>query len=155
MNIDFLGMAIEIATLAHGGKYDLAEKPYILHPLRVMFQFSDPEEMIVAVLHDVIEDSEWTVDGLRRMCFSQTVTDALECLTHVKDENYTDYIQRVSTNTLAIKVKCADLKDNMDMSRLPIIRPSDIERLKKYRIALEFLEQKRSNLQVFPPSSDK
>ena len=128
-----LKRAIEIATEAHKGQLDKSGKDYIGHPLRVMEMGKTEEEKIVGVLHDVIEDTEWTFDKLAEEGFSQEVLSALKCVTKLSEnENYDDFIDRVKKNPLAVAVKINDLTDNMDIRRLPYLSDKDIKRLKKY-----------------------
>jgi hypothetical protein len=130
-----LEKAIKIALTAHQGQKDKAGAPYILHPLRLMQQMQDENERITAVLHDVTEDSRYTIESLRKEGFSKKVIAALECLTKDDGEPYESYIDRVKLNPLAKKVKLADLKDNLNITRLSHINEVDIERLKKYHFA--------------------
>jgi (p)ppGpp synthase/HD superfamily hydrolase len=128
-----LERAIEIATEAHKGQYDKAGNDYIGHPLRVMDIGRTEEEKIVGVLHDVVEDTEWTFAQLAAEGFSQEVIDALQCVTKLSEnENYDDFIERVKKNPLATAVKINDLSDNMDIRRLPYLSDKDVKRLKKY-----------------------
>jgi len=134
-----LGKAISIAAQAHEGQLDKAGAPYILHPLRVMLKMTTEDEMIVAVLHDVIEDSDLTIERLRQEGFDGEVLAALECLTKRGGEEYWEYIARVRMNPLAIKVKIADLEDNLEVARLNEVTTADEERIEKYRQALQML----------------
>ena len=128
-----LQRAIEIATLAHQGQFDKAGNDYIGHPLRVMEMGKTEDERIVGVLHDVVEDTDWTFEALQAEGFSQEVIDALRCVTKVSEnENYDDFIERVRKNPLAVAVKINDLTDNMDIRRLPYLSDKDVKRLKKY-----------------------
>ena len=128
-----LKRAIEIATEAHKGQYDKAGKDYIGHPLRVMEMGKTEEEKIVGVLHDVIEDTDWTFEKLAEEGFSDEVIAALRCVTKISEnENYDDFIDRVKKNPLAVAVKINDLTDNMDIRRLPYLSDKDVKRLKKY-----------------------
>ena len=128
-----LERAIQIATEAHKGQFDKSGKDYIGHPLRVMEMGKTEEEKIVGVLHDVIEDTEWTFDKLAEEGFSQEVISALRCVTKLSEnENYDDFIDRVKKNPLAVAVKINDLTDNMDIRRLPYLSDKDVKRLKKY-----------------------
>ncbi len=128
-----LHRAIEIATEAHRGQLDKSGKDYIGHPLRVMEMGKTEEEKIVGVLHDVVEDTEWTFEGLAAEGFSEEVIVALRCVTKTSEnENYDDFIERVKKNPLAVAVKINDLTDNMDIRRLPYLNDKDIKRLKKY-----------------------
>ena len=128
-----LQRAIEIATEAHKGQFDKSGKDYIGHPLRVMEMGKTEEEKIVGVLHDVIEDTDWTFETLAEEGFSKEVIDALRCVTKLSEnENYYDFIERIKKNPLAVAVKINDLSDNMDIRRLPYLSDKDVKRLKKY-----------------------
>ena len=128
-----LERAIEIATEAHRGQLDKAGNDYIDHPLRVMAAGKSTDEKIVGVLHDVVEDSDWTFERLAAEGFSDEVIEALKCVTKLSDsEPYDKFIARVKTNPLAVAVKLNDLSDNMDIRRLPYLSDKDVKRLKKY-----------------------
>lgn len=127
--------AIRIAVNAHAGQTDKAGAPYILHPLRIMMKMRDEPAMIVAVLHDVVEDSGCTLDTLRREGFSADIVAAIDHLTRRKAETYEDVISRVRQNRLAVTVKLADLEDNMNTDRLPQPTEQDRARLARYRDA--------------------
>ena len=128
-----LQRAIEIATEAHKGQFDKSGKDYIGHPLRVMEMGKTEEEKIVGMLHDVVEDTQWTFEMLEAEGFSPTIIAALKCVTKVSEnENYDDFIERVKKNPLAVAVKINDLSDNMDIRRLPYLSDKDVKRLKKY-----------------------
>jgi (p)ppGpp synthase/HD superfamily hydrolase len=134
--------ALLIAAKAHEGQKDKQGQPYILHPLRAMMSVEGAEAQIVAVLHDVIEDTSVTADDLRKAGFSEKVVAAVLCVTHPKDEPYTDYVVRCKGNDIARQVKLADLKDNARLDRM-IFRPqrveSDMARLCKYVLSYKFL----------------
>lgn len=138
-----LERAIEIAAAAHAGQTDKAGAPYISHPLRVALGFiraGDEERAIIAVLHDVIEDSDLTAGDLRREGFSQAIVDAVEALTRPDGEPYRDFILRAAANELARPVKIADLKDNLNRTRLAMLPADKREKLlAKYEGALEAL----------------
>ena len=128
-----LDRAKAIATSAHEGQVDKAGKPYIDHPMRVMNMGKTVEEKIAGVLHDVVEDSEWTFEMLEKEGIPKDVMDALRCVTKLsEDEDYDHFIERVKTNPLAVKVKLNDLKDNMDITRLGEVTEKDLARLNKY-----------------------
>ena len=127
-----LERAIEIAVAAHKGQLDKAGKEYIEHPMRVMAAGSSTDEKIVGVLHDVVEDSEWTFEQLAAEGFAPKIIEALRCLTKLEGESYDKFIARVKCNALATAVKLNDLTDNMDIRRLPYLSDKDVKRLKKY-----------------------
>ena len=135
-----LDKAIAIAAEAHAGQVDKVGAPYILHPLRLMLRFEREEERMVAVLHDVVEDSVVTLADLRTAGFASAVIDALDCLTHRAELSYTDYVEQLSDNPLARRVKLADLEDNMDMRRLEVLTPKTLARLERYHNAWIFLK---------------
>jgi (p)ppGpp synthase/HD superfamily hydrolase len=130
-----LGKAIHIAARAHEVQTDKGGQPYILHPLRVMNSVEGENEKICAVLHDVIEDTDITLEYLKREGFSDEVCEALDSLTKHKDEDYEDFISRVLLNRTACIVKLADLADNMDMSRITNPGDDDFARQLKYEKA--------------------
>ena len=136
-----LERAIKIATTAHTGQVDKAGEPYILHPLRVMLSVSTPDERIVAVLHDVTEDSQITSKDLLADGFSTRIVEAVVALSKSRDESYDQYIEGVALNPLARTVKLADLEDNSDLSRIPNPTERDYERLEKYRRTRKYIEK--------------
>jgi (p)ppGpp synthase/HD superfamily hydrolase len=127
---------IAFALAAHKGQKDKYSRPYILHPLHLMSQMDTEEEMMTAVLHDVIEDTGHTLAELREMGLPEAVVRAVSLLTHDKESTpYDDYVRRLKSDPLALKVKLADLRHNMDIRRLRQVEPKDAERLEKYRRA--------------------
>ena len=131
-----LERAIQIATEAQRGQVDKAGNDYILHPLRVMELGNSLEEKIVGILHDVVEDTDWTFERLADEGFSPIVLDALRCVTKLSEnEPYDHFISRVQANPLAISVKLNDLSDNMDIRRLKTLTEKDFIRLQKYHKA--------------------
>ena len=135
-----LQRAIEIATEAHKGQVDKSGKDYIGHSLRVMEMGKTEEEKIVGVLHDVIEDTDWTFEKLAEEGFSDEVIAALKCVTKTSEnEDYDDFIDRVKKNPLAVAVKLNDLSDNMDIRRLPYLSDEDVKRLMNYLKAYKML----------------
>jgi (p)ppGpp synthase/HD superfamily hydrolase len=127
--------AIIFATEAHRGQVDRAGRPYILHPLRLMCHLQSDTERMIAVLHDVIEDSDYTLDDLRKMGYEEEIVEAVDCLTRRDDETYHEFIQRIKPNRLARRVKLADLMDNMDIRRAGLLQEKDLERLQRYQNA--------------------
>ena len=139
MNV--LDAAIALACRVHAGQVDKSGKPYILHPLRLMLQFEDMDSQLAAVLHDVIEDGNISLDELRGIGLSETVVEAVGCLTKRPGETYEGYIERIGEVELARRVKLRDLRDNMDTTRLAALSPADLERLAKYHRALQRLSE--------------
>jgi (p)ppGpp synthase/HD superfamily hydrolase len=138
--MDLLELAIEIAVDGHKGQKDKYGNPYILHPLRVMFALRSNEEKIAGVLHDVVEDTNYTFEDLRKAGFSDDILETLDCVTIRKSETYDKFIKRVMTNRIAIKVKIVDLEDNMDVRRIKVLTVKDLERLNKYLHNYEILQ---------------
>ena len=136
-----LDRAIAIAAEAHTDQKDKTGISYILHPIRLMIQMDSEEAMIAAVLHDVVEDSVWTLDDLRREGFSDEVLNAVDCLTHREGEgeDYWDYIKRAGSDPIALKVKLADLFDNLNPNRLDKVTEEDEKRFERYRKAQKML----------------
>jgi len=138
-NMSNLEKAIIIATTAHQEQVDKAGEPYILHPLRVMLALQTEAERITAVLHDVIEDTHYTIQDLREEGFPEKVLEALELVTKKENEDYDTFIKRLSGNEIARKVKIADLNDNMNISRIKNPSEKDFARIEKYKKALKEL----------------
>jgi (p)ppGpp synthase/HD superfamily hydrolase len=136
-----LTRAIVIAAEAHKGDVDKAGEMYLLHPLRVMMRMATEEERITAVLHDLLEDTDWEPEDLRREGFSEEVIQALDHLTRREGEVYHLYVKRAARNPLARVVKRMDLEDNMDLSRIAHPTEKDLARVEKYRQALGILEK--------------
>ena len=134
----FQELALQIAQKAHAGQVDKAGKDYILHPMTVASYMDTDTEKTIAYLHDVLEDTDVTVDALRKI-FPNEIVDTLITLTHRKDESYFEYIQRVSTSKLAKKVKVADLLHNLDITRIKEPTKQDYERLEKYKKSILYL----------------
>lgn len=131
-----------IATNAHAGQKDKAGAPYLLHVIRVMMSVESMDEKIVALLHDVVEDSEMTLAGLAKEGFPKKILQAVELLTKTESKPYKDYVEEIKQNELARVVKLADLKDNMNISRLKALTENDKLRIKKYRAAFKILNTK-------------
>lgn len=140
-----LEKAIILAAKAHMGQLDKGGNPYILHPVRVMLGCKSLDEKIVAVLHDTLENSPLTAEELIKEGFSETIVDAVVCLTRESGGDYMEYIQRVAKNPLATAVKLSDLADNMDLKRLPGLTPRDFQRLERYLRAQIILETAQKN----------
>lgn len=137
-----LKKAFQIAKAAHRGQRDKGGVEYIDHPIHVASQvYPDESAMIVAFLHDTIEDTDFTFDSLTDL-LTATELEALKLLTHDKNVQYMDYVHEISKNPLATKVKIADLRHNMDLARIPKPTGRDLKRLDKYKKAYEILVQR-------------
>ncbi len=133
---DLLQRAITIAEQQHAGQVDKAGRPYIEHPKRVMAAVSNDAERIVAILHDVIEDSDVTLDQLAAEGFPAYILDALDSVTRKEGETYEAFVARAATNAIGRRVKYADLQDNADLTRIPAPTVADLARTEKYQRAM-------------------
>ena len=130
-----ISKANKIIQGAFKDKFDKGGEPYIYHLNRVARKFEGTNNIVVSLLHDLLEDCpEWNEEKLK-LEFPSKIVDAVVCLTKVKGESYLDYLNRVKSNEIALKVKISDLEDNMDIKRLKILTDKDCERLKKYHKA--------------------
>lgn len=143
-----LGKAILIATQAHNGQFDRGGNPYILHPYRVMSRLVGEclEIQQAAILHDVVEDSDITIEDLRKEGFSERVLHTLSLLTKVDGQDYDEYIQAICECYDAIVVKMEDIKDNSDITRLKGLTEKDFKRMEKYQRSFVLL---KSELEKF------
>lgn len=137
-----LERAIELAVTAHRGQKDRSGRPYILHPLWLMQQFEDARAMIVAVLHDTVEDSSLTLQDLKSEGFSEEIVEAIDALTRRKDETYEQFILRLKPQPLALRIKLADIEHNLDVRRLSQLNKDDLKRVDKYHKAWCVLRDK-------------
>lgn len=138
INTKLTRKAMIIAYNAHINQVDKAGVPYIYHPIHLAEQMDSEIECIVALLHDVVEDTGVNFTDLERD-FSHEVIEALKLLTHDKKIDYLDYVRNLKDNKLARKVKIVDINHNMDETRLDKITEKDVKRRKKYQKALEIL----------------
>lgn len=150
-----LERAIAIAAEAHAGQEDKAHQPYILHPLRVMLRVRSAEERIVAVLHDVVEDTPWTLEQLAAEGFSPAVIAGLDAVTRRDGEDYLPFVERAATDPIGRVVKRADLMDNLDVGRITSPTERDLARLERYRAALRLLEESQSAGTQSSPQFDR
>jgi len=130
-----LPKAIAIAAAGHHWQKRKDGSPYILHPLRVACALKTEAEQVVAVLHDIVEDSHWTIADLRREGFPEEILQALDCMTEREGESYDDFLTRAASNPISRRVKLADLEDNMNVRDLPQVTQKDAQRLTKYIMA--------------------
>ena len=134
-----------ICKSAHAGQVDRGGADYYLHPFAVAEMCKTEEEKIVALLHDVVEDTAVTLEDLTGFGFSPEIIEAIDALTHAPNEDYCDYIARVKKNKLAAVVKINDLIHNSDLSRLKAITPKDLARKEKYKRCIEILRAEQSS----------
>ena len=133
--------ALKLCFEAHKEQVDKSGMPYVFHPFHLAEQMNDETTTIVALLHDVVEDTDYTIENLIDMGFSKQVTDALALLTHDISVPYMDYVAQIKNNPIAKVVKLADLRHNSDSSRLDKITEKTIAREEKYKKAIAFLEE--------------
>ncbi len=133
--------ALLIAALAHAGQKDKAGQPYILHPLRMMLKLDDEPARMVALLHDVLEDTSITLDALREAGFAEDILQAVQVLTRQPGESRMEAARRAAEQPLTLRVKLADNADNLDPGRIAEPTVADQERLKEYRRIRRFLLQ--------------
>lgn len=132
-------LALRIAIRVHEGQKDKSEREYVMHPIRVAEKCKDPRAKIVALLHDTIEDTDVTAEYLRSEGFPEDVIRAVLSVTKQEEDNYKDFVCRAAENVIGREVKIADLEDNMDIRRLKTISDDDVERLRKYLGAWQYL----------------
>lgn len=132
--------ALKLCFEAHKDQIDKSGMPYVFHPFHLAEQMTDEATVAVALLHDVIEDTDYTVDDLRKLGFSEQVLEAITLMTHDPAVPYMDYVANIKQNPIARAVKLADLRHNSDMSRLDTVTPYDEVRAQKYQKAIELLE---------------
>jgi (p)ppGpp synthase/HD superfamily hydrolase len=133
--------AIALAARLHrGARYPSPEaEPYVFHALRVMLQFADPVDQTAAVLHDVVEDTEITLDNLRDAAYRPEVVDAIDALTHHSHDSYEQYIDSVAHNPVARRVKIVDLEENLANNRRSPLARGNVDRIRRYEAALDRL----------------
>ena len=139
VNTELTRKAMKIAYNAHINQVDKSSVPYIYHPIHLAEQMDTETECIVALLHDVVEDTDVTFEQLEQD-FPEEVIEELKLLTHDKNTDYMEYVKKLKVNPIAKKVKIADIKHNSDETRLEKITVKDIARINKYKKALEILE---------------
>ena len=131
--------AMKLCFEAHKDQVDKSGMPYVFHPFHVAEQMKDEATTIVALLHDVVEDTDYTLADIAAMGFGQDIVDALALMTHDKNVPYLDYVAKIKDNPIARKVKLADLTHNSDPTRLDVIDNKVKERLNKYKKAIRIL----------------
>ena len=134
-------LALKLCFDAHKDQTDKSNMPYVFHPFHLAEKMDNEKTTIVALLHDVIEDTEYTVDDLRNMGFDDDVLTAITLMTHQPDIPYMEYIASIKKNEIARTVKLADLHHNSDLTRLETITEKDQRRAEKYFEAIKLLEE--------------
>lgn len=133
--------ALRLSFDAHKDQADKSGIPYVYHPFHLAEQMESEETVTVALLHDVVEDTDYTIEDIIAMGFPKPVTDALALMTHDKTIPYMDYVAKIKTNPIAKAVKLADLRHNSDTSRLEYVDEKVLRRIRKYHDAIELLEE--------------
>ncbi len=133
--------AMKLCFEAHKDQTDKSGIPYVFHPFHLAEQMETEETTVVALLHDVVEDTDYTLEDLAGMGFGESVMEALALLTHDDAVDYMDYVRAIKANPIATAVKLADLRHNSDLSRMDEVTEKVLERREKYLKAMAFLEE--------------
>ncbi|MNY89892.1 Guanosine-3',5'-bis(diphosphate) 3'-pyrophosphohydrolase [compost metagenome] len=144
-----LEKAIALAATQHAGQLDKGGQPYILHPLRLMLQFSNPTLQIIAMLHDILEDTSTTAEDLEALGFSAEIIQAIQALTKQTGESRLEAAKRTTLNPLATQVKYVDVLDNMNLTRINNPTARDFARFEEYKVVLEILKQAKKSVKPF------
>ena len=134
--------ALKLCFEAHKDHVDKSGLPYVHHPFHLAEQMETEDTTIVALLHDMVEDTEYTLDDIRAMGFPERIVEALSYMTHDDAVPYLDYVAKIKENPIATAVKLADLKHNSDLTRLDAVDKKALERVEKYRKAMAILEER-------------
>lgn len=134
-------MALKLCFEAHKEQLDKSNMPYVFHPFHLAEQMETEETTVVALLHDVVEDTEYTIEDLKDMGFGEEITDAIALMTHAPDVEYMDYVRAIKENPIAKAVKLADLRHNSDLTRMDVVDEWALRRNEKYARAIAFLEE--------------
>lgn len=142
MDKKYIELCYNIAKEYHAEQLDKGGNPYIEHPVAVAEKVDTELEKCVALLHDIIEDTDLTSEDLLKMGVPSVVVEKVLIVTHNPNENYSDYIKRVAKDPVAINVKLADIEHNMDLSRIPNVSQRDLDRVEnKYRKNYKYLKE--------------
>ncbi|MBE5816323.1 MAG: HD domain-containing protein [Clostridiales bacterium] len=133
--------ALKLCFEAHRDQVDKSGMPYVFHPFHLAEQMQTEETTIVALLHDLVEDTDYTIEDLTSMGFDKNITDAIALMTHADNVEYMDYVRKIKNNPIAREVKLADLKHNSDLTRLDIVDEKALSRREKYLKAIKLLEE--------------
>ncbi len=138
-----LALAISITAKAFEEKLDKAGQPYILHCLRVMNATKGDEcTKCASVMHDLVEDTDYTFEQLTKLGFSDKTIGLLHLVTHQKNTDYMEYIKAIAVSDEATEIKLADLRDNSDITRLKGLGKKDLDRIEKYHRAYLYLSNR-------------
>ncbi len=137
---DLTKKALKLCFAAHKYQLDKSGMPYVFHPFHLAEQMTDEETTVVALLHDVVEDTSYAIEDLREMGFPEPVLEAIRLMTHDDGESYLDYVARLKANPIARAVKLADLQHNSDLTRLDTVDERALARVEKYKKAIALLE---------------
>lgn len=132
--------ALRLSFEAHKEQVDKSGMPYVYHPFHLAEQMDTEETVTVALLHDVVEDTDYSMQDIINMGFPKAVTDALALMTHDKAVPYMEYVEKIKGNSIARTVKLADLRHNSDMSRLEVVDDKALQRIQKYQEAISLLK---------------
>ena len=132
--------AMKLCFKAHKDQVDKSGMPYVFHPFHVAEQMTDEATTIVALLHDVVEDTDYTLEDLAAEGFGKEILEAVALMTHEDDVPYLDYVAKLKDNPIARAVKLADLAHNSDLSRIGEVDEETKQRLEKYKKATTLLE---------------
>lgn len=138
---DLTKKALKLCFEAHKEQVDKSGMPYVFHPFHLAEQMNDEATTVVALLHDVVEDTAITFEDLEKQGFDDEIINALKFLTHDEKTPYMDYVAEIKKNSIAAKVKLEDLKHNSDLSRLSVIDEKALKRKEKYEKAIKLLEE--------------
>jgi (p)ppGpp synthase/HD superfamily hydrolase len=133
--------ALKLCFEAHKEQVDKSDMPYVFHPFHLAEQMTDETTTVVALLHDIVEDTDVSFKDLEKQGFSDEIINALKLLTHDENTPYMEYVGEIKKNNIATKVKLADLRHNSDLSRLSVIDEKALKRKAKYEKAIKFLEE--------------
>ena len=134
-------MALKLCFEAHKEQTDKGGMPYVFHPFHLAEQMETEETTIVALLHDLVEDTDYTIENLISMGFDKEVIEAIALMTHAENVDYMDYVRMIKENPIAKAVKLADLRHNSDLTRLDVVDEKSLTRREKYLKAIQFLEE--------------
>lgn len=133
--------ALKLCFVTHKEQIDKSGIPYVFHPFHLAEQMTDETTTVVALLHDVVEDTELTFEDLEKQGFGEEIIAALKLLTHNDDTPYMDYVAEIKSNKIATAVKLADLRHNSDLTRLDVVDEKALKRKEKYEKAIKLLEE--------------